>query len=94
MSVFLLKIAEYTLTHCPISWDHLTHAIMRATGKSKTCVWRWQERFMEAGIDGLLRDKTRPPGIAPIEDVRVRDIVALTLIRAGRCTSPRHQAHG
>ena len=21
-------------------------AIMRETGKSKTCVWRWQERFM------------------------------------------------
>ena len=63
-----------------------THAIMRATGKSKTCVWRWRERFMEAGIDGLLRDKTRPPGIAPIEEVRVRDIVALTL------KSPPHEA--
>ena len=37
-------------------------AIMRETGKSKTCVWRWQERFMEEGVDGLLRDKTRPPG--------------------------------
>ena len=23
-----------------------TNAIMRETGKSKTCVWRWQERFM------------------------------------------------
>jgi hypothetical protein len=23
MSVFRLKCAEYTLTHCPISWDHL-----------------------------------------------------------------------
>ena len=23
-----------------------TVAIMRRTGKSKTCVWRWQERFM------------------------------------------------
>ena len=23
-----------------------TAAIMRRTGKSKTCVWRWQERFM------------------------------------------------
>jgi len=22
-----------------------TNAIMRETGKSKTCVWRWQERF-------------------------------------------------
>ena len=34
-----------------------TVAIMAATGKSKTCVWRWQERFMVEGVDGLLRDK-------------------------------------
>ena len=40
-----------------------TNAIMRRTGKSKTCVWRWQERFMRAGVDGLLRDKTRPSRI-------------------------------
>ena len=38
-----------------------THSIMATTGKSKTCVWRWQERFMSEGVDGLLRDKTRPP---------------------------------
>jgi len=24
-----------------------TNGIMRRTGKSKTCVWRWQERFAE-----------------------------------------------
>ena len=35
-----------------------TNEIMRRTGKSKTCVWRWQERFMQAGYDGLLRDNT------------------------------------
>ena len=40
-----------------------TVAIMRRTGKSKTCVWRWQERFAEEGCEGLLRDKTRPPRI-------------------------------
>ena len=34
-----------------------TNEIMRRTGTSKTCVWRWQERFMEEGFDGLLRDK-------------------------------------
>jgi len=28
------------------SAGHGTHEIMRATGKSKTCVWRWQEYFM------------------------------------------------
>ena len=26
-----------------------TNEIRRATGTSKTCVWRWQQRFMEAG---------------------------------------------
>jgi len=44
-----------------------TAAIMRQTGKSKTCVWRWQERYMAAGVDGLLRDKTRPSRIAPLK---------------------------
>ncbi len=43
-----------------------TAAIMRQTGKSKTCVWRWQERYMAAGVDGLLRDKTWPSRIAPL----------------------------
>jgi transposase len=56
-----------------------TKEIMRQTGKSKTCVWRWQERFMQEGIDGLLRDKTRPSRIPPLcPDVAER-IVALTL---------------
>jgi len=27
-----------------------THAIMRATGKSKTCVWRWPECFKQEGV--------------------------------------------
>src|SRR6516164_11256697 len=35
-----------------------TNAIMGETGKSKTCVWRWQERFAAEGVEGLLRDKT------------------------------------
>jgi hypothetical protein len=30
-----------------------TNEIMRQTGTSKTCVWRWQERFMAEGFDGL-----------------------------------------
>ena len=43
-----------------------TIEIMRRTGKSKTCVWRWQERFAAEGVDGLLRDKTRPSRIPPL----------------------------
>ena len=55
-----------------------TIEIMRRTNKSKTCVWRWQERFMEEGFDGLLRDKTRPSRIAPLgRDVAER-VVGLT----------------
>src|SRR5512144_177168 len=42
-----------------------TMEIMRRAGVSKPCVWRWQRRFMEAGVDGLLRDKTRKPGRVP-----------------------------
>jgi len=56
-----------------------TSAIMAGTGKSKTCVWRWQERFMHAGVDGLLRDGARPPGKAPVPPARVAEIVRLTL---------------
>ena len=56
-----------------------TSEIMRRTGKSKTCVWRWQERFMQEGFDGLLRDKTRPSRIPPLgADVADR-VIALTL---------------
>ena len=40
-----------------------TNAIVHETGKSKTCVWRWQERFAAEGFEGLLRDKTRPSRI-------------------------------
>ncbi|MFV0473240.1 MAG: helix-turn-helix domain-containing protein, partial [Pikeienuella sp.] len=52
-----------------------THAIMAATGKSKTTVWRWQARFAEAGVEGLLSDKTRPPGKPPVADQKVAEIV-------------------
>ena len=45
---------------------HGTNEIVRRSGKSKECVWRWQERYIDEGIDGLLRDKTRPSGIPPL----------------------------
>lgn len=56
-----------------------TVEIMRRTGKSKTCVWRWQERFAEEGVDGLLRDKTRPSRIPPLGQEVAARVVARTL---------------
>jgi transposase len=55
-----------------------TNEIMRRTGKSKTCVWRWQERFMQEGFDGLLRDKTRPSRIRPLGSNITERVVTLT----------------
>ena len=34
---------------------------------------------MAEGVDGLLRDKTRPPGVAPLAPAVVDNVVALTL---------------
>jgi len=56
-----------------------TNEIMRRTGKSKTCVWRWQERFAAEGFEGLLRDKTRPSRIPPLGAEVAERVVALTL---------------
>jgi hypothetical protein len=52
---------------------------MRRTGKSKPCVWRWQERFMREGVEALLRDKTRKPGKAPLPSTTVERVVGLIL---------------
>lgn len=52
---------------------------MRLSGLSKPAVWRWQKRFMAEGVDGLLRDKTRPPGKAPLPEEMVARVVELTL---------------
>src|SRR3954468_19032963 len=55
-----------------------TVEIMRRAGKSKTCVWRWQGRFAEEGIAGLLRDKPRPSRVAPLGQEVINQVVALT----------------
>jgi transposase len=56
-----------------------TLSIMRQVGCAKATVWRWQERFAAEGVDGLLRDKTRPPGRTPLAQAVVERVVELTL---------------
>jgi transposase len=36
--------------------------VAHSIGVSRPTVWRWQQRFAESGVEGLLRDKTRKPG--------------------------------
>ena len=58
-----------------------TAEIMRRADASKTTVWRWQERYMTDGVDGLLRDKTRPSRIPPLTAEVASDVVSRTLAK-------------
>jgi len=60
--------------------------VARRAGVSRPAVWRWQRRFAEEGVDGLLRDKTRPPGKPPLPAATVAKVLALT------CTEPPGEA--
>jgi transposase len=63
-----------------------TNAITRETRKDKTCVWRWQERFLHEGVVGLTRDQTRPSRVKPLGQEVIDKVVALT------ATEPPHEA--
>src|SRR5918999_5063139 len=69
------------------SADRLSVAeVARRAGVGRPAVWRWQRRFALAGVDGLLRDATRKPGKAPLDEATVRRVVALT------CAEPPGEA--
>ena len=54
-----------------------TMAVADGAGVTKATVWRWQERFMREGVEGLLRDKTRKPGTPRTSEATVRELVDL-----------------
>ena len=65
---------------------HPAQQVAQSIGVSRPTVWRWQQRFAESGIDGLLRDKPRKPGKAPIAAETAARVVAMA------CTEPPHEA--
>lgn len=67
---------------------HATNAIMRLAGQSKPCVWRWQERYVDEGVDGLLRDKTRPSRVPPLAEATRLAVIAKTANE-----TPRNATH-
>ena len=60
--------------------------VARRSDVSRPAVWRWQQRFAEAGVEGLLRDKTRPPGKAPLSLSIVAKVLSIT------CSEPPGEA--
>jgi transposase len=53
-------------------------AIAQAVGVSRPSVWRWQQRFAEDGVAGLLKDRSRPPGKPRLPEEVALKVVALT----------------
>jgi transposase len=53
--------------------------IARRVGKSVLTVRRWRRRYAAKGVDGLLKDATRPPGRAPLSARKIKQVVNLTL---------------
>ena len=56
-----------------------TMEIQRQTGKGKPTIWRWQQRFMTEGVEGLRHDATRPSGKPPLAAAAVERVVEMTL---------------
>src|SRR5512147_2668265 len=72
--------------------------VANAVGVSRPAVWRWQQRFVEAGVDGLLRDKTRKPGKPPLSPATVAKVLELPCTEAPggatHWTRPRRRQEG
>jgi len=56
-----------------------TNEIMRRSAMSKPTVWRWQERYLDEGVDGLTRDKTRPSRVPPLPMATRLAVIAKTV---------------
>ncbi len=50
-----------------------------ATGKGKPTIWRWQERYMQDGAEGLFRDAPRGKAFAAVSPEQVAAVVERTL---------------
>jgi transposase len=54
-------------------------SIIKATGKTKRTAYRWRDRYLERGIEGLRRDASRPGRKKPLDAVTIERVVEMTL---------------
>ena len=73
------KIAKRARIVLMTADGHGVVAIMREVGISKTTVWRWQDYFAEAGVDGLIKGRSKPPGRKPLSAAMKLKIVEKTV---------------
>lgn len=53
--------------------------IAAAVGKSVLTVRRWRRRYIAKGVDGLLKDATRPSRRPPLAAEKIKQVVEMTL---------------
>ena len=76
------RIVLYSADRLPVQ------EVARRASVSRPAVWRWQARYAEQGVEGLLRDRTRKPGRAPLSAKVVAKVMDLT------CSEPPgHATH-
>jgi hypothetical protein len=69
------RIVLYSADRLPVQ------EVARRASVSRPAVWRWQARYAEQGVEGLLRDRTRKPGRAPLS-AKVVSVSALAWLVA------------
>jgi transposase len=63
-----------------LAGDGLTAgAIATEVGKSVLTVRRWRCRYMAKGVDGLLKDATRPSRVKPLTPEKIKQVAHMTL---------------
>ncbi len=67
-----------------------TSAIKREARVSKPTVWRWQEAYMEGGVERLLKDKGRGPRAGK---KRIADAVRLQIVTKTAQEKPKNATH-
>lgn len=85
----LQSLVKNRNTPCKLVWraeiilatadGHGTIEIMRRAQVSKPTVWRWQARYLDDGIAGLKRDKTRPSRVPPLPRATRLKVIAKTV---------------
>src|SRR5712672_830056 len=73
------KIAKRARIVLMTADGHGVVAIMREVGVSKTTVWRWQDYFAEAGVDGLIKGRSKPSGRKPLSAAMKLKVVEKTV---------------
>ena len=58
--------------------------IVQATGKTKRTAYRWRDRYVERGIEGLRRDASRPGRKKPLDAATIERVVLSRFTRSRR----------